>query len=216
MAGQYVKHDQLNELIDFLKAKADRQTDVSISELMDHAEIMASSIGGVVESIDQLAFKDLSDICREIASMKEEVRNLRVGEMKSEHIPTAGQELDAIVDATETATDTIMEAAEEIMAGDTSDVQAYQDMVNDKMLAIFEACAFQDITGQRVSKVVRTLNFIDERVSKLADRLSEAFQAPEHQPEETDDERRRRELLLNGPQLKGDGVNQDDVDSMFN
>ena len=32
---------------------------------------------------------------------------------------------------------------------------------------IFEACNFQDVTGQRISKVVKTLQLIDNRVSQL-------------------------------------------------
>ena len=33
--------------------------------------------------------------------------------------------------------------------------------------AIFEACSFQDITGQRINKVIKLLDSIDERVGKL-------------------------------------------------
>ena len=33
------------------------------------------------------------------------------------------------------------------MAADASDPAAYKAMVDEKMLVIFEACSFQDITG---------------------------------------------------------------------
>jgi len=60
-----------------------------------------------------------------------------------------------------------MDAAEEIMSADSSDSGAYQTAVNDACMRIFEACSFQDITGQRISKVVRTLTYIEDRLNKL-------------------------------------------------
>ncbi len=35
--------------------------------------------------------------------------------------------------------------------------------------AVFEACAFQDITGQRVSKIVKSVIYVEERVNALVD-----------------------------------------------
>ncbi len=35
--------------------------------------------------------------------------------------------------------------------------------------AVFEACAFQDITGQRGSKVVKSVTYVEERVNALVD-----------------------------------------------
>ena len=100
------------------------------------------------------------------------------------------------------------------MSADASDPQAYQDLVSNKMIAIFEACTFQDITGQRISKVVSTLNYIDERVSAFVEKLR-LPEGPEAGFEETEEERRKRELILHGPQHAGEGVSQSDVDAML-
>jgi chemotaxis protein CheZ len=77
-----------------------------------------------------------------------------------------------------------MEAAEEIMAADPAIREAYQDLVSNKMIGIFEACTFQDITGQRISKVVDTLRFIDERVTSFIEhlRIPEDFEAARWKP----------------------------------
>ena len=82
------------------------------------------------------------------------------------------------------------------------------------MIGVFEACAFQDITGQRISKVVGALNAIDARVTSFVERLriGESDDAP---IEETAEDRRKRDLILHGPQHKGEGVSQDDVDIML-
>lgn len=157
---------------------------------------------------------ELMAIADEIGRLKVEIQQLRPHEMKAHQIPEAGRELDAIVEATETATVTIMEAAETIMAADEVGEADYRALVNDKMIEIFEACSFQDITGQRISKVVGTLNSIDRRVSGFVERLriAETDDAPQ---EETAEERRKRELILHGPQHEGEGVSQADIDSMM-
>jgi chemotaxis protein CheZ len=138
--------------------------------------------------------------------------------MRHERIPEAGRELDAIVEATEEATNTIMTAAEDIMAADPSDPDAYQAVVNDQIVRIFEACSFQDITGQRISKVVSTLSHLDDRINTLIERLKLMKIEPDQgtrRDVESEAERRRRELILHGPQHKGEGVSQDDVDALL-
>ena len=53
---------------------------------------------------------------------------------RTRRIPSAGQELGAIVKATEPATNTIMECAEALMAADASDPAAYKALVDEKMM----------------------------------------------------------------------------------
>src|SRR5436305_841014 len=138
-----------------------------------------------------------------------------VNDLKNSRIPAAGEELGAIVRATEEATHTIMECAEAVMAADASDPVAYKALVDEKMLVIFEACSFQDITGQRIAKVVETLQHIEERVSRFAN----VVQAKDINGFLTESERARAErkekLLLHGPQLAGAGVDQSKVDELF-
>src|SRR5947209_6240453 len=70
-------------------------------------------------------------------------------------------------------------------------------------------------TDERIRKVVKTLSWIENRIGSLAQmlKLSDSdLSAPER---EDDDERRMRELLLNGPQMKGEAISQDFVDGYF-
>lgn len=206
--------ENVARVIDFLEENKSRNGDVSLSDVMHLAEVMSGSMHEVLSKIQPAVTEELTAIAGEISRLKEEITALRATDMKSSRIPEAGRELDAIVESTEDATNTIMEAAEEIMSADASDPQAYQDLVSGKMITIFEACTFQDITGQRISKVVSTLNFIDERVTAFVDRL----RLPEDMgsdSEETEEERRKRELILHGPQHDGEGVSQDDIDAML-
>lgn len=131
-----------------------------------------------------------------------------------------GEQLDAIVKATEKATNTIMAATEKTL----SSVDVLRDVVTNPMHAgllekitansndILEACSFQDITGQRVSKVVKSVTYVEERVNALikiwgkheVDNVSVEGQ------EKSEDEK-----LLAGPQLEGKGLDQAAIDALF-
>jgi len=209
-----MKQENVARVIDFLEQNKQRDGEVSLTDVMHLAEVMSGSMHDFLSTVQPTVTDELRAIGKEIARMKVEISQLRANDMTGNKIPDAGRELDAIVEATEDATNTIMEAAEEIMGADTSDPEAYQELVSNKMIGIFEACTFQDITGQRISKVVTTLNYIDERVSSFIEHLRIPGDL-DAEFEETEEERRKRELILHGPQHSGEGVSQDDIDSML-
>ena len=209
-----MKQENIARVIDFLQENKSREGEVSLTDVMHLAEVMSGSMHDFLLTVQPAVTEELTLIAKEITRMKDEISQLRANDMTGSKIPDAGRELDAIVDATEDATNTIMEAAEEIMGADTSDAEAYQELVSNKMIGIFEACTFQDITGQRISKVVETLRYIDERVSSFIEHL----RIPDDLDavlEESDEDRRKRELILHGPQHSGEGVSQDDIDAML-
>lgn len=205
---------QLALLVNFLKDKG--RSDIKIDDIIGLAETMAKTLDETVLTISTELHHEFTAITSEISSLKRDIYDLRPDQIRFARIPEAGRELDAVVEATEEATHVIMEAAESIMAAEVGDAAAFKAMVDDKMIAIFEACAFQDLTGQRVRKVIKTLSWIEERIARLAEKLasvSDVGESIEHA--ETEDERRMRELILHGPQLAGEGVSQNFVDDVF-
>jgi chemotaxis protein CheZ len=87
------------------------------------------------------------------------------------------------------------------------------DTILDAVVRIFEACNFQDITGQRIDKVVRTLDFIEERVANMIQTWgSEAFI---NLPPPVEVAENAEKQLLNGPQLEGKAISQADIDALF-
>jgi chemotaxis protein CheZ len=208
-----VRAEQLAEVISFLRNER-QGVDISFPDVIRLAEVMAESLRSVFKSFDDTIYSELGDMARDITALKTELSELRLADTRYERIPSAGRELDAIVEATETATDTIMTAAEVIMAADPADAEAYKTTVSEKVVEIFEACSFQDITGQRISKVVHTLALLDTRITTLVDRLK-LLHVSDMAPVETADDIRRRELILHGPQMKGEGVSQSDVDALL-
>ena len=206
---------QLALLVKFLKQKG--HSDVKIDDIIGLAEIMAKTLDGSVLTFSVELHQEFNAIASEISSLKRDIYDFRPDQIRFARIPDAGRELDAVVEATEEATHIIMETAESIMAADGSDAVAFKSMVDDKMITIFEACAFQDLTGQRVRKVVKTLSWIEERIARLAEKLASVSGDEDAAQDdvETEDERRMRELMLHGPQMKGEGVSQDTIDSFM-
>ena len=101
------------------------------------------------------------------------------------------------------------------MGADASDPAAYKALVDEKMMIIFEACSFQDITGQRIAKVVETLQHIEQRVARFADVMRAKDLDGFINDAGTPRAERKEKFLLNGPQLAGEGVDQSMVDEMF-
>jgi len=152
--------------------------------------------------------QDCEDLANFIMTARSEVAEIRPNDLKQERLPRAGKELDAIVEATEGATNQIMNATEAIMNAKVTDA----DVVNDACMEIFEACSFQDITGQRISKVVSTLNYIEDYMTRLTNAWGHHT---DNAAADTDAEEDEEADLLNGPALEGEGVNQHDVDTLF-
>ncbi len=152
-------------------------------------------------------YRDCADLAHYILTARREIAQMRPKDLTEKRLPRAGQELDAIVQATEQATNTIMEAAEQIMAANVG-----SRVVQDAVMQIFEACSFQDITGQRISKVVKTIEHVEERLEALKRAWGPDLGTDEPAPSEPQDE---EAALLNGPALDGEGASQDDVDALF-
>ena len=201
---------KLSELVDVLRTDEDRR--VSMSDIASITEVLITTMSRYFASIDTSIYREFQELSDHITSMRTEIARAQPKEIQAKRIPRAGKELDAVVQATEDATNTIMEAVEAILGADNTDTEAYTLKVNDECMRIFEACSFQDITGQRVTKVISTLTFIEERIGSI---LS-AWPGGEEMADQQDAEGQPSDAeLLNGPALEGEGISQDDVDSMF-
>jgi chemotaxis protein CheZ len=140
----------------------------------------------------------------------------------NERTARVSRELAAIVGGTEQATQSILQAAEEIdqaanalsMSVKGAHEQGLAHEVQERVVQIFEACNFQDLTGQRVGHVLETLKFVEEHVARLLAIWHDVEQfTPVVLETEAEDNRR----FLNGPKLADDNGHstQDDIDGMF-
>jgi len=147
---------------------------------------------------------------------------LGVDAHSTEQTARARRELAAIVGGTDRATQSILQAAEEIdQAANTllastksGHDQGLASDIQDRVVQIFEACNVQDLTGQRVAHVVATLKFVEEHVARLLEiwRGIEQFT-----PVVLDGQAAGDRRFLNGPKLPDDRDHstQDDLNGMF-
>jgi len=189
--------------------------DVAIVDLMAVAEHLVGSMQTIFGALDTSIFREFGSIASSISNARAEIGRLQPHDISTDRIPEAGKELQAIVTATEDATHTIMEAAEGILALEVDTLDAYRQAVEGEVMRIFEACSFQDITGQRVSKVVEALEDIDERVGRIAAAFGVTDGTAEKSERQKARDARKDALILNGPARSGEGVGQDDIDALF-
>lgn len=167
---------------------------------------------------------ELDAIYEAIAQTKKEIATLHhTTGAEGEDMARVTNELDAVVNGTEGATESILSAAEFIdeTANTLSARLEAQDAelagdIQDKVVQIFEACNFQDLTGQRINKVVGTLRFVEDRIIQMMDIWGgiETFKEIEV---EKKDHKEGDAALLNGPALESDTdvASQDDIDALF-
>ncbi|WP_407048306.1 protein phosphatase CheZ [Methyloraptor flagellatus] len=153
---------------------------------------------------------------------KREIATLHVSGCNGHELSRVTDELDAVVGGTENATEVILSAAEIIddrantlAAKLNGDDQGLASDIQENIIQIFEACNFQDLTGQRITKVVNTLRFVEERIVKMMDIWGgvDSFRDIEVELEH----RMGDQALLNGPALDADKniASQDDIDALF-
>lgn len=104
-------------------------------------------------------------------------------------------ELEAVMQGSEQATQKILAAAEEIdqAANNLSAAlkgkseQGLAQDIRDRVIAIFEACNFQDLTSQRVVKVMASLARIEQQIARTLEELARESAPPMHGPRLDDD-----------------------------
>ncbi|MFM7779167.1 MAG: protein phosphatase CheZ [Alphaproteobacteria bacterium] len=177
-----------------------------------------TSMAGDLTAKESALLAELEGLGRTIARAKAEIAALKVEDIRDAHIPSATDELDAIVEHTAHATNEILDCCEtlEQMQAELSGDAA--DKLQGAVTRIYEACSFQDITGQRIGKVVTALKAIENRVSAVVSAAS-GMPGPEAPPavaaKPLDEGRTEGQKLASGPQLPGAGVSQSEIDRLL-
>ncbi len=194
------------------------------SEPAGDADI-AEVVRGVIDSLegdltksDLKLFRELEELAGYIAGARQEIAALRPDQIASQHIPSATDELDAIVAATEDATHKIMEAAEQIEEIAPNLAEPHNESLCAAVTNIYEACGFQDITGQRISKIVNTLRHIETKVEGLVALFSDEIEKyrAENPDSDIDTESAKDDAkLMHGPQLESEAQSQSEIDALL-
>jgi len=161
---------------------------------------------------------ELRSLSKALDDTKREIAGLRYSSIHGDRISSMNNQLDAIIEASEDATNRILSSAETIEEGlqhvqtnatEEDEISALEAL-GDEVIKIFEACNFQDLTGQRITKVIETLKYVEERVDNMISMLGDdsAF-VNLVEPEEVED------VGMHGPQREGEGISQSEIDSLF-
>ncbi len=200
-------HSLLKNLVRLRAEKGD----LSIEDVGGLFMQMASSLTPSTSEADLFLHQEIARLAQYIIEAKGEIFAISTNDKQEQVIMDASQHLDEVIKATEVATTRIMDAADKIqslatgMGGDRG-----KEIIN-VTGEIYEACNFQDITGQRITRVIKLLSNIEERINKL----NELFGATAGASEGGEPREMTEKDLLNGPQLPGSASSQEEIDALF-
>ena len=179
----------------------------------DVVRAVLATMSGDLSAQETSLLAEVEALGHTIACAKAEIAALRVDDITDNHIPFATDELDAIVDHTATATNAILNSCETLdeVAGSLSGESATR--LQDATTRIYEACSFQDITGQRINKVVATLKTIEAKVAQIVSTFGGGDRAVP--PPVATDASPTEAALLNGPQHPAIAMDQSDIDKLL-
>jgi len=199
------------------------ETETVVAQEVADTRAMLETYRAQIEQCEKLKV-ELDLIHDAISRTKREIAVLHGKSFNGEEMAKVNGELGAVVGGTEQATQQILEAAESIDQAasalakvDSVDQQKrLADDIQERVISIFEACNFQDLTGQRISKVMTTMKFIEQHINAMMD-IWGGVDAIKTHAVPIVDTRDEDAKLLNGPKLAGDAghASQDDIDALF-
>ncbi len=208
------------DLDEKIAALAERQPGIDPKDITDIVASVMSSLEGDLSAVNLKLYSEIESLSQFIEVARREIASLSPEEITDEHLPTATDELEAIVGATEKATETIFESVETIESLTERMDAEVAEKITDAVTQVYEACSFQDITGQRISKVVSALKQIESNVVAILEAFTPVSQedgearraaakAKKSEVPQTDAD------LMNGPQLPDDANSQEAIDALL-
>ena len=198
-----------------LAQRAEQRGTATREQVTKVVEAVLATLQGDLTQAEASLLSEVEQIGRTICAAKQEIAALRVEDINGTFIPSATDELDAIVEATARATNEILDACEVLDAVSAEAGGETAARLQAAATRIYEACSFQDITGQRITKVVATLKAIEERIAGILRAFGDRCVAETKAPPPPAAERAGEAALLNGPQLPGNGVDQAEIDRLL-
>ena len=187
---------------------------VDIAEIADVVGSLMTTMDGDISAVDIQIRREILALVDYIERAKREITAMDPREIRENKIPAATSELEAVINATEEATNSILDAAETL--ADLADglTPEKAKIVADVTTRIYEASNFQDITGQRITKVISVLQHIEEKVKALSQIAGESIDKSvpdaESDPPDLDEAE-----LLNGPETPANASSQDEIDALL-
>ena len=195
----------------------------SVTREVAEAHALLETYRAQIEQCEKLKI-ELDLIHDAISRTKREIAVLHGKSFDGEEMAKVNGELGAVVGGTEHATQQILEAAEAIDQASSAlskvnspeQQKILSEEIQERVISIFEACNFQDLTGQRITKVMATMRFIEKHIYEMMEIWGGVDAIKAHAPPIIDD-REGDAKLLNGPKGLDDvgHASQNDIDALF-
>jgi chemotaxis protein CheZ len=197
------------------------------TELRGFMDRRIAELSAEVSATSDMADMAEENITRKLGQVHEQIAKLVA--IPAASTRNSGLELEAVVQATEAAANTIMEATEAIQAWinsgqkDQASIEALSARVN----SIFEACSFQDVTGQRIRRAIQHLQQVETMLEHIVPgamiemaapqvRVATQMRTASEEAQKTPDlSQADIDALLNGPP-PGAEMSQADIDALLN
>ena len=228
--GENVNYSNLSEALDIPEEK--------IREF-------ATYLSNYSEAKNAFLYQELGNLARFIVETQKDVSHVNLKGITKDDIPETSDQLEGILEATEEATDQILSATESILEmldlvskslknrGETclnikiidgKNMGNFLDEMRTETMKILSACNFQDLTGQRIQKIVSLIRKIESKIMDLIvwyDQVED--KSPLDQPQEihqdnthgANEDGHSEHSLLKGPQRKAEAFDQDDIDTLL-
>jgi chemotaxis protein CheZ len=189
-----------------------RQPDVAPEMFTEVVLAVLTTMSNDLTTKETSLLREVEELGRTIAMAKSEIAALKVDDINGHDIPFATDELDAIVDHTAHATNAILESCEMLDEVSATVCGEAGTKLQAATTRIYEACSFQDITGQRITKIVGTLKTIETKIAHIigtfgVSSANGSRRAADRVATDAD--------LLNGPQLPAQAMDQSDIDALL-
>ena len=154
-------------------------------------------------------YHQIEMILAQFTALKRDISNMSREILDDSFIPDITMDLRSVILQTEKSVTGILDVSDEIsnMSQKITDPALREELMI-KSTRILELCNFQDLTGQRIQKIVHHLTEIESVIYKMLHALRPDLKLRDkHASEE--------HALLNGPQKEHETPSQNDIDDLF-
>lgn len=207
----------LNELIKYRLENDEKVTSFNLVEIIKiFMDVFKAQVNQ--ESHVDL-YNEFISIESDLEHLFSDIDKLKPYKMVKKDIPSASSELAEVIKQTEQATNTILDSLEQIqmISGSMEDKETAQ-MIDSLCLGMMESCNFQDLSGQRIKKVITIFANIEKFINSSLKHLNIPKNEDDLREENlfTEFEKKKGRHLLNGPQTQAEAPDQKAIDDIFN
>lgn len=199
----------------FLNEYAKRNRVSDTNKVLDAIDNVKTYITREHEPGDVMQMRlNIVDMTQKIEQIKSEIANT---DQSGPNIADAQGELNVALDETEKATSTILSSAEQIQGlaweiRERGELDAECDKIDEYATEIYMACSFQDLTGQRLRKVVQLTEMLEIRLNAMVNLWDDGqLERYREEPEILDEDA----SLTNGPAMPDKAQGQDLIDNLM-